>query len=201
MAPRWRVVGPTARPRTRLGTGIRSTKQRTERVPVGVGGRGDPVAFLLRHRPQRVVQAGSASFFSRSGLTGSLRSRDSSSRRVGFATRDCVTIFVARALRILPGLYACLVVTAFVIAPLSVAIQGGSASKAAIVQRADRVRLENSTLVSALALDVGGTPKGIPEHGRVERFAVDPDVGGAVLPRCCRHRRGRTRAIAVGFLR
>src|SRR5688572_10135071 len=35
---------------------------------------------------------------------------------------------VARALRILPGLYVCLVVTAFVIAPIGVAIQGGSAA-------------------------------------------------------------------------
>lgn len=40
--------------------------------------------------------------------------------------RDYLT---ARALRILPGFYVCLVVTAFVFAPLSLAIQGGSAAK------------------------------------------------------------------------
>ncbi|OBI13303.1 acyltransferase [Mycobacterium sp. E2462] len=40
--------------------------------------------------------------------------------------RDYLT---ARALRILPGFYICLVLTAFVFAPLSVAIEGGSVSK------------------------------------------------------------------------
>jgi hypothetical protein len=37
--------------------------------------------------------------------------------------------FVARGLRILPGLWVCLVITAFVIAPVGVAIQGGPAAK------------------------------------------------------------------------
>ncbi len=72
---------------------------------------------------------------------------------------------LARALRILPGLYACLVVTAFVFAPLSLAIQGGQAKKLLLSSAPIEYVLKNSTLVSALALDVGGTPKGIPEHG------------------------------------
>lgn len=37
--------------------------------------------------------------------------------------------FFARGVRILPGLWACLTATAFVIAPIAVAIQGGSAAK------------------------------------------------------------------------
>ena len=37
--------------------------------------------------------------------------------------------FAARGLRILPGLWVCLIITAFVIAPIGVAIQGGSAAK------------------------------------------------------------------------
>ena len=36
---------------------------------------------------------------------------------------------IARALRILPGFYVCLIITAFVFAPLRAAIQGGSATK------------------------------------------------------------------------
>ena len=46
---------------------------------------------------------------------------------------------VARALRILPGLYICLIVTAFVIAPIGVAIQGGSAAKLLLSTRAIRI--------------------------------------------------------------
>ena len=37
--------------------------------------------------------------------------------------------FVARGLRILPGFYTCLLVIAFVVAPIGVAIQGGSAAR------------------------------------------------------------------------
>jgi hypothetical protein len=37
--------------------------------------------------------------------------------------------FAARGLRIVPGLWACLIITAFVIAPIGVAIQGGPATK------------------------------------------------------------------------
>jgi peptidoglycan/LPS O-acetylase OafA/YrhL len=71
----------------------------------------------------------------------------------------------ARALRILPGLYACLIVTAFVFAPLSVAIQGGSATKLLLSSAPIQYVVKNSTLLSALALDIGGTPKGVPDAG------------------------------------
>lgn len=56
-------------------------------------------------------------------------SRDSSSRLAGCADRTCGEYLTARALRILPGYYVCLIVTAFVIAPIGVAIQGGAALK------------------------------------------------------------------------
>jgi peptidoglycan/LPS O-acetylase OafA/YrhL len=72
---------------------------------------------------------------------------------------------LARALRILPGLYACLAVTAFVFAPLSLVIQGGPATKLLLSSAPIEYVLKNSTLLSALQLDVGGTPRGIPEHG------------------------------------
>jgi peptidoglycan/LPS O-acetylase OafA/YrhL len=72
---------------------------------------------------------------------------------------------VARALRIFPGLWACLVVTAFVFAPLSVAIQGGSPTKLLLSSAPTEYVVKNSTLLSALALDVAGTPHGVPEHG------------------------------------
>jgi peptidoglycan/LPS O-acetylase OafA/YrhL len=72
---------------------------------------------------------------------------------------------VARALRIFPGLWACLVVTAFVFAPLSLAIQGGSPTKLLLSSAPIEYVVKNSTLLSALALDVAGTPQGVPEHG------------------------------------
>ncbi|OBA61749.1 acyltransferase [Mycobacterium sp. 1100029.7] len=73
--------------------------------------------------------------------------------------------FLARALRIFPGLIVCLVVTAFVFAPLSLAMQGRSATKLLFSSAPIEYVLKNTTLLSALALDVGGTPKGVPEHG------------------------------------
>jgi peptidoglycan/LPS O-acetylase OafA/YrhL len=70
----------------------------------------------------------------------------------------------ARALRILPGLYACLVVTAFIIAPLGVAIQGGPAVKLLLSGAPFDYVLQNSG-VALLKLDVGGTPGGVPYPG------------------------------------
>lgn len=72
---------------------------------------------------------------------------------------------LARALRILPGLWACLAVTAFVIAPLGVAIQGGHAGKLLFSSAPIEYVVKNSTLLSTLALDIAGTPRGVPEHG------------------------------------
>jgi peptidoglycan/LPS O-acetylase OafA/YrhL len=66
---------------------------------------------------------------------------------------------VARALRILPGFYVCLVVTAFIIAPISVAIQGGSAAKLLLSAGPIEYVLKNSA-VAYLHFNVGGTPRG-----------------------------------------
>jgi peptidoglycan/LPS O-acetylase OafA/YrhL len=71
----------------------------------------------------------------------------------------------ARTLRILPGLWVCLVVTAFAIAPGSVAIQGGSASRLLLSPAPIVYVLKNSLVVWAQP-DVGGTPRGVPwPHG------------------------------------
>jgi peptidoglycan/LPS O-acetylase OafA/YrhL len=66
--------------------------------------------------------------------------------------------FIARALRILPGLWVCLIITAFVIAPAAVAIQGGPnllASTAPI-----EYVLKNSAVLMVQP-DIAGTPTGV----------------------------------------
>ncbi len=70
----------------------------------------------------------------------------------------------ARGLRILPGFYVCLIVTAFVLAPLSLAIQGGSAAKLLMSTAPFEYVLKNSAVVH-LQHDVGGTPFGVPFAG------------------------------------
>ncbi|OBK99236.1 acyltransferase [Mycobacterium sp. 1245499.0] len=70
----------------------------------------------------------------------------------------------ARALRILPGFYVCLLVTAFVIAPLSVEIQGGSASGLISSGAPFDYVLKNSA-VALVKFDIGGTPRGVPNAG------------------------------------
>lgn len=104
---------------------------------------------------QLMVSVGVDGFFAASGflITSSWLSRP--------RVRDYL---VARALRILPGFYVCLVVTAFVIAPLGVAIQGGSAGKLLMSAAPFEYVLENSA-VAYVHLDVGGTPSGIPVSG------------------------------------
>lgn len=73
--------------------------------------------------------------------------------------------FVARGLRILPGLWVCLVVIAFVIAPASVAIQDGSSAQLLFSRSPIEFVIENSAIVQ-LKKDVGGTPTGIPWPGQ-----------------------------------
>lgn len=70
----------------------------------------------------------------------------------------------ARALRILPGYYVCLIVTAFVIAPVAVAIQGGAALKL-LFSAAPFEYVAMNITVATLKVDVGGTPTGIPYPG------------------------------------
>lgn len=72
--------------------------------------------------------------------------------------------FVARSLRILPGLWACLIVTALVIAPLAVAIQGGSATRQLLSRATFEYVLGNSALLQ-FKLDIDGTPSGVPRFG------------------------------------
>jgi peptidoglycan/LPS O-acetylase OafA/YrhL len=71
---------------------------------------------------------------------------------------------LARALRILPGMWVCLIVTAFVIAPIGVAIQGGSVSKLLTSGGPLRFVVRNSA-VAYVQFDIGGTPTGIPVPG------------------------------------
>jgi peptidoglycan/LPS O-acetylase OafA/YrhL len=71
---------------------------------------------------------------------------------------------VARGLRILPGMWVCLIVTAFVVAPIGVAIQGGSAAKLLMSGGPLRFVVRNST-VAYVQPDVGGTPTGVPFPG------------------------------------
>lgn len=71
---------------------------------------------------------------------------------------------VARALRILPGLYVCLIVTAFVIAPIGEAIQGRSAMKLLLSSGPIEYVLKNLAVVH-FHFDVGGTPREIPVAG------------------------------------
>jgi len=68
----------------------------------------------------------------------------------------------ARALRILPGFYVCLIVTAFVIAPIGMAIQGGSVSKLLTSTAPIEYVLKNSGLIYIQRF-IGGTPHGIPD--------------------------------------
>lgn len=70
----------------------------------------------------------------------------------------------ARGLRILPGLWVCLVVTAFVIAPMAVAIKGGSAAKLLLSSAPVEYVLKNSAFMT-VQLDIAGTPSGIPFSG------------------------------------
>lgn len=72
--------------------------------------------------------------------------------------------FIARCLRILPGLWICLAVTAFIIAPIGVTLQGGSAGKLLVSCAPIEYVLKNSA-VWMFKFDIGGTPHDIPVSG------------------------------------
>lgn len=72
--------------------------------------------------------------------------------------RDYVT---ARALRILPGFYICLIVTAFVFAPLSVVIEGGSPAKL-LASTAPLVYVLKNSAIAYLQPGISGTLHGVP---------------------------------------
>lgn len=73
--------------------------------------------------------------------------------------------FVARALRILPGVWVCLIVTAFVVAPIGVSLQGGSAANLVRSGAPFAYVLNNIPTVGGIQFDIGGTPTGIPYPG------------------------------------
>lgn len=72
--------------------------------------------------------------------------------------------FFARAVRLLPGLWVCLIVTAFVIAPVAVVIQGGSATKLLFSLAPFEYVMGNSAVLLTQH-DIAGTPIGIPWLG------------------------------------
>ncbi|SPM38588.1 Peptidoglycan/LPS O-acetylase OafA/YrhL, contains acyltransferase and SGNH-hydrolase domains [Mycobacterium numidiamassiliense] len=72
--------------------------------------------------------------------------------------------FVARGLRIFPGLWVCVAVTAFVIAPISVAVQGGSVSHLLTSGKPIQYVLNNA-LLNVLYSGIDGTPRGVPFPG------------------------------------
>jgi len=73
--------------------------------------------------------------------------------------------FVARGLRILPGVWTCLVVIAFVVAPIGVVMQGASATKLLLSGAPLQYVLINIPAVGGLQFDIGGTPRGVPYPG------------------------------------
>jgi peptidoglycan/LPS O-acetylase OafA/YrhL len=73
--------------------------------------------------------------------------------------------FVARALRILPGVWVCLIVTAFVVAPIGISLQGGSAANLMRSGAPFAYVLNNIPTVGGIQFDIGGTPTGIPYPG------------------------------------
>lgn len=72
--------------------------------------------------------------------------------------------FLARGLRIFPGLWACLLVVAFVIAPVAVTIQGDSARRLLMSAGPIEYVLNNGVL-NVFYLGIEGTPRGVPWSG------------------------------------
>lgn len=71
---------------------------------------------------------------------------------------------IARGLRIFPGLWVCLVVVAFVIAPIGVTIQGGSAVDL-LASHAPFKYVLNNAVLNVYYAGIDGTPKDIPWPG------------------------------------
>lgn len=71
---------------------------------------------------------------------------------------------IARALRILPGFWVCLMVIAFVIAPLGVALQGGSPGRLLLSLDPIKYVLANIAL-QIQQPGIAGTPTGVPWPG------------------------------------
>lgn len=71
---------------------------------------------------------------------------------------------IARGLRIFPGLWVCLLVIAFVIAPISVLIQGGSVADLISSHKPIEYVLNNG-LMNVYYAGIDGTPRGVPWPG------------------------------------
>ncbi|OCB07597.1 acyltransferase [Mycobacterium intracellulare subsp. yongonense] len=72
--------------------------------------------------------------------------------------------FVARILRIFPGLWVCLAVVAFVIAPIAVAIQGGSPAKL-LLSPSPALYVLNNAVLNIYYESIDGTPRSVPYPG------------------------------------
>lgn len=70
----------------------------------------------------------------------------------------------ARGLRILPALWICLILTAFVLAPIGVAVQGGSV-KNFLWSTGPITYVLSNFFVFYLRQDINGTPTGVPVAG------------------------------------
>lgn len=74
--------------------------------------------------------------------------------------------FAARGLRIFPGLWVCLLVIAFVIAPIGVAVQSGLSSAAELlISTAPIEYVLNNAVLNVYHAGIAGTPHGIPWSG------------------------------------
>lgn len=71
---------------------------------------------------------------------------------------------VARGLRIFPGLWVCLIVVAFVIAPISTAIQGGSPVRM-LLSPGPIVYVLNNAVLNIYHGGINGTPRHVPFSG------------------------------------
>ncbi|WP_006245482.1 acyltransferase family protein [Mycolicibacterium tusciae] len=113
-----------------------------------ITGRMPPVAIL-----QILFSVGVDGFFAISGFLIS---------RSWLTNPRLREYLVARALRILPGFYVCLIVTAFVFAPIFLEIRGGAVSELLTSSAPLDYVLKNSGIIY-VQHDVGGTPYGIPD--------------------------------------
>lgn len=111
----------------------------------------------IAYRPleQLIEQVGVDGFFAVSGFL------ITSSWLRNPRLRDFAT---ARLLRIFPGLWVCLLITAFVIAPISVLIQGGSVSHL-MSTHTPIAYVINNGLLNVYYAGIDGTPKDIPWAG------------------------------------
>lgn len=69
--------------------------------------------------------------------------------------------FVSRGLRIFPGLWICMFIVAFVIAPIGVAIQGGSARRL-LLSPGPFLYVLNNSVLNVYYEGINGTPRDVP---------------------------------------